>query len=69
MESGYIVRFVRRDGKPNEEYLYRTVEEARQHFDLFNEDDSGLYDSIEVIDQRQPDEVIVFHRFVWIGDV
>ena len=22
MESGYIVRFVRRDGKPNEEYLY-----------------------------------------------
>ena len=69
MENGYIVRFVRRDGKPNEEYLYRTVEEARQHFDLFNEDDSGLYDSIEVIDQMQPDEVIVFHRFVWIGDV
>jgi hypothetical protein len=45
------------------------LEEARQHFDLFNEDDSGLYDSIEVIDQMQPDEVIVFHRFVWIGDV
>jgi hypothetical protein len=69
MESGYIVRFVRRDRKPNEEYLYRILEEARQHFDLFNEDDSGLYDSIEVIDQMQPDEVIVFHRFVWIGDV
>ena len=69
MESGYIVRFVRRDGKPNEEYLYRTVEEARRHFDLFNEDDSDLYDSIEVIDQRCPDEAVVFHRFVWVGDV
>ncbi len=51
MENGYAVRFARRDGKPNEEYLYRTLEEAWQHFDLFNEDDSGLYDSIEVIDQ------------------
>ena len=69
MENGYVVRFVRRDGKPNEEYFYRTVEEAQQHFDLFNEDDSGLYDSIEVIDQRNFDEVIVFHRFVWIGGV
>ena len=69
MENGHVVRFVRRDGKPNEEYFYRTVEEARQHFDLFNEDDSGLYDSIEDIDQMQPDEVIVFHRFFWIGDV
>ena len=69
MESGYIVRFVRRDGKPNEDYLYRTVEEARRHFDLFNEDDSGLYDSIKVIDQRYPDEAVVFHRFVWVGDV
>lgn len=48
MKTGYVVRFVRRDGKPNEEYLYRTAEEARRHFDLFNEDDSGLYDSIEV---------------------
>lgn len=69
MESGYVVRFTRRDGKPNEEYLYRTVEEARRHFDLFNEDDSGLYDSIEVINQRYTDEAVVFHRFDWIGGV
>ena len=69
MESGYFVRFVRRDGKPDEEYLYRTFEEARQHFDLFNEDDSGLYDSIEVIDQRYPDAAVAVHRFVWVGDV
>ena len=50
-------------------HVKNVIEEARQHFDLFNEDDSGLYDSIEVIDQRKLDEVIVFHRFVWIGDV
>lgn len=69
MENEYVVRFVRRDGKPTEEYVYRTAEDARQHFNLFNEDDSGLYRSIELIDQRQPDEAIAFHRFVWIGDV
>ena len=69
MESGYVVRFARRDGKPNEEYLYHTVEEAQRHFDLLNEDDSGLYDSIKVIDQRHPDVAVVFHRFDWIGDV
>ena len=44
----YIVRFVRQDGKPDEEYYYRSLEDAEYHFHLFDADDSGLYKSIEI---------------------
>lgn len=46
MDINYIVQFVRKDGKPNEEYYYFTREEAEQHFRLFRDDDSGLYKEI-----------------------
>lgn len=45
----YLVRFIRMDGGPDEEYYYRTAELARHHFSLFREDDSGLYTRIELI--------------------
>lgn len=44
----YIVRFIRVDGYPNEEYLYHNETEAMYHFSLFDGDDSGLYFLIEV---------------------
>ena len=44
----YVVRFVRADGKPDEEYYYNTFKEAYEHKELFKDDDSGLYKSIEV---------------------
>ena len=47
--KSWIVRFVRKDGKPDEEYYYRTKIEAEYHRDLFQDDDSGLYERIELI--------------------
>ncbi len=44
----YITRFIRRDGKPCEEYYYHTLEEAEYHKALFKDDDSNLYKRIEV---------------------
>ena len=45
----WIVRFVHRDGKPDEEYYYHTLREAEAHKGLFQEDDSGLYEAIEIV--------------------
>ena len=45
----WIVRFVRRDEKPGEEYYYHTLREAEAHKGLFREDDSGLYEAIEIV--------------------
>ena len=42
----YIVRFVRKDGKPDEEYYYQELADAKEHFRLFEKDDSNLYTSI-----------------------
>lgn len=50
MTEGYVVRFVRRDKKPNEEYFYPAYEDAAHHLNLFQEDDSNLYDRIELVD-------------------
>lgn len=45
----YIVRFERNDEQFDEEYFYNTLEEAEDHFNLFLNDDSGLYKTIELI--------------------
>ena len=46
----YIVRFIRADSQPDEEYFYHTREEAKAHYNLFRDDDSGLYSKIEITD-------------------
>lgn len=45
----YIVRFERNDEQFDEEYFYNNLEEAEDHFNLFLNDDSGLYKTIELI--------------------
>ena len=35
MDNGYIVRFIRKDDKPVEEFFYHTYEEAFVHLALF----------------------------------
>ena len=45
----YITRFNTVNDEV-EEYLYHTEEEAKRHLELFKDDDSGLYTSIEVFD-------------------
>ena len=44
----YVVRFVRKDSLPTEEYFYHNLEDARFHMNLFAEDDSGLYLYVEI---------------------
>jgi hypothetical protein len=43
----YVVRFIRR-GAPDELYFYPKQEDALGHANLFEGDDSGLYDRVEV---------------------
>lgn len=54
----YITRFVRCDRKPNEEYYYPTIEEARYHLEQFRDDDSELYERIEIASEDEPEMAI-----------
>ena len=53
-ETNYIVQFIRKDSQPNEEYIYLDRSEAEHHFNLFKNDDSGLYKKVLLLS--------------WIGD-
>ena len=53
----FLVRFVRIDDCPNEEYLYHCKAEAMHHFSLFDGDDSNLYSLIEVVKILENQEV------------
>lgn len=44
----YNVIFKRKDNQPDEIYTYASLEEARYHFNLFKDDDSDLYNRIEL---------------------
>ena len=55
----YIVRFIRRDHKPNEDYYYNDLSNAEAHFFLFKNDDSNLYDEIDLIDYSDGIENII----------
>lgn len=48
----YIVRFVRKDGQPNEDYYYSFAHDAIKHFLFFENDNSNLYDEICVIMEK-----------------
>ena len=48
----FLTRFTRVDGAGPEDYLYNSYEEARNHFDLFLNDDSKLYRNICVIGEN-----------------
>lgn len=54
----YITRFIRRDRRPNEEYYYPTIEEARYHLEQFRDDDSELYECIEIVSDNEPEEAL-----------
>ena len=58
MDNGYIVRFIRKDDKPVEEFFYHTYEEAFVHLALFRDDDSGLYRRIEIVQAWGDDKAI-----------
>ena len=49
----YVVRFVRTDGRPDEEYYYHILNDAVFHFNLFENDDSGIFSMIELLEVAQ----------------
>ena len=49
----YTVTFIRRDGQPDEIYYYNNLDEARYHFNLFVDDDSELYERIELAQENR----------------
>ena len=53
MNDYYIVRFVRADCGPDEEYYYHREKEAIDHYNLFLDDDSSLYLRIEIEHNNQ----------------
>ena len=60
----FIVRFVRVDGKPNEEYYYQALEDAKYHYSLFENDNSDLYEEVELCQIGEDADTIarvVFH--------
>ena len=67
MNELWIVRFVRKVGKPDEEYYYRSIAEAEYHRDLFLNDVSGLYERIEIINEPTK-EVTMELNFIKRGD-
>lgn len=55
----FITRFIRTDEKLEENYYYQTFEEAERHLYLFDNDDSGLYRNISVLDDKEGKVLIV----------
>lgn len=55
---GFIVKFIRSDLKPNEDYFYNDKAAAEYHLNLFRDDDSGLYSKIELIDASPAGDVV-----------
>lgn len=55
----YIVKFVRRDHEPDEEYIYNGYSDAKHHMDLFIGDDSQLYSHIDLLRLNDNGELIL----------
>lgn len=54
MEKRYCVRFIRCDGAipPIENYYYGNLEDAKAHFDIFNDNDPDfkeMYERVQLI--------------------
>ena len=68
MNELWIVRFVRKDGKPDEEYYYHSLAEAEYHRNLFLNDDSGLYKNIEIVCKNSKEVTMIStHRRNCVG--
>ena len=54
----FITKFIKSDEKPDENYYYHSKKEAVDHLKLFFNDDSKLYEKIQVIND-ETDEIIM----------
>lgn len=58
----YVVRFVRVDQQPIEEYFYHNLCDALVHLKLFDEDTSELYSCIQVVEIQGEQELEVLEK-------
>ena len=54
-----VVRFVRKDGEPDEEYYYLDVAEARFHYSLYADDENSPYKSAKLYNFETGEELLV----------
>ncbi len=67
MNELWIVRFVRKDGKPDEEYYYRSLAEAEHHKNLFLNDDSGCMSALKSSATSIKEDIMEL-KFIKSGD-
>ena len=67
MDTRYIVRFIRSDDLPNEEYVYSCIEDAASHYKLFKHDDSCLYSAIQLIESGDSERVIMIDTLLGLS--
>lgn len=65
----FAVRFNRKDGQAPEEYEYHNRDNAEQHFELFRDDNSGLYSNIELTETRIGLPEILLDRLCFCGEL
>ena len=58
----YLVRFIRKDCQPDEEYYYNKLVDAQNHLDLFRDDNSDLYLQIDLFDSSLPNTILLKSR-------
>jgi len=58
-EDFFEVCFIMADGGPDEVYEYPCAENAIEHFEMFRNDDSGLYERVQLISILNGSEIIV----------
>lgn len=55
----YMVQFVRFDNQPDEEYYYNNQSDAMKHLNMFRDDDSGLYQKINLLEVDGENEKMI----------
>lgn len=55
----YLVKFICKSGSPDEDYYYARKEDAVNHMELFRDDDSNLYERIELLVEKGNMEMLL----------
>lgn len=55
----YYVRFYKKDKSIDSEYFYSRVDDAKKHLASFEDDDSELYDRMELIKYENHEDSIL----------
>lgn len=63
----YVVKFIRSDGAPNEEYWWNTYDEASHHMSLFNTSDRDMYKEIILFEIDGNDAIVVKRKEMKYG--